>query len=408
MIKVFQSNNRLYMVKLTVGAPVCLLSKLDDLAWLWHVRMGHLKFEAMKALGMKNMGEAMRHTVYILNQVSTRVVKAMTPYEALLSRKPTIEHLTVFGCVGFVKEPKINQEKHDDWSRLMVCFGNEQDTKAYRMYGPTQQKIFECQDVRFDEKHSWEWMENKIQLELGEFIIEISPYIITNEMTQTPAQHSESTFDQENSHRSVQLQNCSGILTGSGIAQSDPTETKPVQPDSTQQQINPFAAQNSSVADRNSPGTTQNSTENLICKSTRTRAIQLRLNDYRIEDGVTSSTSLEYQAIKIVKGLTIQRCEKEQAVYKKYTPKSVLVAGIYVDDLVVTDSNKTKINEFKKQMVEKFEMSDLGKLSYYLGIEVNQMADRIAIKQESYALKILKEANLQSCNTTYCLMQPTD
>ncbi|XP_076940852.1 uncharacterized protein LOC143610193 [Bidens hawaiensis] len=55
MMKVFRTRNRLYTAKLIVGAPVCLLSRLDDPAWLWHARMGHLNFEAMKALGTKNM-----------------------------------------------------------------------------------------------------------------------------------------------------------------------------------------------------------------------------------------------------------------------------------------------------------------------------------------------------------------
>ena len=43
---------------------------------------------------------------------------------------------------------------------------------------------------------------------------------------------------------------------------------------------------------------------------------------------------------------------------------------MYVDDLIVTGARTKNINSFKREMVARFRMSDLGALSYYLGIEV--------------------------------------
>ncbi|KAK9069105.1 hypothetical protein SSX86_013221 [Deinandra increscens subsp. villosa] len=57
-------------------------------------------------------------------------------------------------------------------------------------------------------------------------------------------------------------------------------------------------------------------------------------------------------------------------------------------------------------MSSKFEMSDLGKLTYYLGIEVSQGEGGIRITQESYARKLLKEANMESCNSAHVPMDP--
>lgn len=34
--------NRLYLLEMQLAAPVCLVSKADDVAWLWHDRYGHL------------------------------------------------------------------------------------------------------------------------------------------------------------------------------------------------------------------------------------------------------------------------------------------------------------------------------------------------------------------------------
>lgn len=50
LMQVPRSNNRLYKIKLNVATPACLQVKLDDNAWLWHTRLGHLNFDALKAL----------------------------------------------------------------------------------------------------------------------------------------------------------------------------------------------------------------------------------------------------------------------------------------------------------------------------------------------------------------------
>ncbi|CAA7042013.1 unnamed protein product [Microthlaspi erraticum] len=55
-------------------------------------------------------------------------------------------------------------------------------------------------------------------------------------------------------------------------------------------------------------------------------------------------------------------------------------------------------------MSSKFEMSDLGKLTYYLGIEVNQHQEGITLKQERYANKILEEAGMDECNAVHIPM----
>ncbi|XP_021995765.1 uncharacterized mitochondrial protein AtMg00810-like [Helianthus annuus] len=57
-------------------------------------------------------------------------------------------------------------------------------------------------------------------------------------------------------------------------------------------------------------------------------------------------------------------------------------------------------------MAKNFEMSDLGKLTYYLGIEVSQSKDGIEIKQEAYAKKILTDVGMISCNPTNVPIDP--
>lgn len=79
---------------------------------------------------------------------------------------------------------------------------------------------------------------------------------------------------------------------------------------------------------------------------------------------------------------------------------------MYVDDIIVTGSSEKQIQEFKVRMNTIFDMSDLGKLNYYLGIEVIQEQDSISIKQETYAEKILEEAGMSQCNPAKWPMDP--
>jgi hypothetical protein len=57
LVSALRTGNRLYTVKLGVVAPVCLVSKMNNLAWTWHARFGHLNFRALRDLGRRKMVE---------------------------------------------------------------------------------------------------------------------------------------------------------------------------------------------------------------------------------------------------------------------------------------------------------------------------------------------------------------
>ena len=52
---------------------------------------------------------------------------------------------------------------------------------------------------------------------------------------------------------------------------------------------------------------------------------------------------------------------------------------MYVDDLIVTGACMEDIDSFKRKMVARFRMSDLGALSYSLGIEVRQAKEALML-----------------------------
>nr|GEV51639.1 ribonuclease H-like domain, reverse transcriptase, RNA-dependent DNA polymerase [Tanacetum cinerariifolium] len=107
-----------------------------------------------------------------------------------------------------------------------------------------------------------------------------------------------------------------------------------------------------------------------------------------------------------LKSLDFNKCALEQAIYTKISRDSTIIVGVYIDDLIITGTPKKEIDKFKAQMEEKFKMSDLGLLAYYLGIKVTQAGGNISIKQSAYTNKILKEAGMIDCNETLIPMDP--
>lgn len=101
-----------------------------------------------------------------------------------------------------------------------------------------------------------------------------------------------------------------------------------------------------------------------------------------------------------LENLGFKKCPSEHAVYTCKSGEDKLIVAVYVDDLLVTGNSVDMIERFKKQMNQWFEMTDMGKLSYYLGIEVDQNKGYIELKQTGYAKKIIKKAGLKGCNPT--------
>ena len=95
-------------------------------------------------------------------------------------------------------------------------------------------------------------------------------------------------------------------------------------------------------------------------------------------------------------------------MYTQRDKEDVLIIGVYVDDILVTGTNLASIEVFKNQMSKVFEMSDLGQLTYYLGIEVKQGDGFIELKQTGYAKKLLVQAGLAECNPTKYPMDPKE
>ncbi|GAU38467.1 hypothetical protein TSUD_151900 [Trifolium subterraneum] len=94
-----------------------------------------------------------------------------------------------------------------------------------------------------------------------------------------------------------------------------------------------------------------------------------------------------------------EKCASEHTLFVKYGEKNdILIVSLYVDDLIFTSNNQHMITQFKESMMKRFAMTDLGKMKYFLGIEVHQTKEGIFITQMKFATEILKKFGMENCN----------
>ena len=75
------------------------------------------------------------------------------------------------------------------------------------------------------------------------------------------------------------------------------------------------------------------------------------------------------------------RSLSEPTLYIKLNSNDILIVSLYVDDLLVTGSNHSLIKQFKTQILQEFQMIDLGEMVYFLGMEIKQSQKGIFISQ---------------------------
>ncbi|KAK0597781.1 hypothetical protein LWI29_028530 [Acer saccharum] len=92
-----------------------------------------------------------------------------------------------------------------------------------------------------------------------------------------------------------------------------------------------------------------------------------------------------------------RRSKSEPTLYIKTQSNNILIVSLYVDDLIYTGNNEKMMKEFKEDMMKTFEMTDLGLMHYFLGIEINQEKSGIFVSQKKYTESLLKKFKMSEC-----------
>ncbi|KAL0551748.1 hypothetical protein IC582_010837 [Cucumis melo] len=87
----------------------------------------------------------------------------------------------------------------------------------------------------------------------------------------------------------------------------------------------------------------------------------------------------------------------DKILFINRTSSELIVAHIYVDDIIFGEFPKALVDNFINIMKSDFEMSMVGELSCFLGLQIKQRSEGIFISQEKYAKNVVKKFGLDQC-----------
>jgi hypothetical protein len=86
----------------------------------------------------------------------------------------------------------------------------------------------------------------------------------------------------------------------------------------------------------------------------------------------------------------------DPTLFTKTIAKDLYICQIYVDDIIFGSTNKSFCVEFSRIMIQKFEMSMMGELKYFLGFQIKQLQEGTFIFQTKYIQDILKKFGMKN------------
>jgi Reverse transcriptase (RNA-dependent DNA polymerase) len=81
----------------------------------------------------------------------------------------------------------------------------------------------------------------------------------------------------------------------------------------------------------------------------------------------------------------------DSSMFIKHKHDCTTIILVYVDNIIITGNNNEEINLVKQYLKNEFDIKDLGKLSYFLGIEIAYSNKGLFLSQRKYTLNLLKE-----------------
>nr|GEZ66480.1 putative ribonuclease H-like domain-containing protein [Tanacetum cinerariifolium] len=95
-----------------------------------------------------------------------------------------------------------------------------------------------------------------------------------------------------------------------------------------------------------------------------------------------------------------QRGQIDKTLFIKRVKDDILLVQVYVNDIIFGSTRKEICTEFKKMMHKKFQMSSMGELIFFLGLQVTQKDNEMFISQDKYVDEVLKKFGLSAVKTT--------
>ncbi|RDX75453.1 hypothetical protein CR513_44651, partial [Mucuna pruriens] len=362
-------------------------------------------------------------------------VKNITPEEAWSEMKSSISYFRIFGYIDFVHVLNQKRSKLDDKSTKYMLLSVSEESKAYKLYDHINEKIHITRDVKFQEDATWDWGEAKTsktfdanELNPMEESCQIAEEVIQTSLKDAAA--ITSTIVSNSTSNFPDLSLSGAKVPTEGKARKPPTWMKDyvTSDDLTYEDVINFAM--FSGADlivakgyTQEEGIDYRKIFSLVARLETIRFVvalvatkrwsiyQLDIKSAFLHGKINEDVYLEkppgyifqeceHQVYKLKTALyglkrapralyskleshfvanNFLKCPHEHTLFVKKEGGEILIVCVYVDDLIYIGNHESMSQEFKTMMMNEFAMTDLGKMRYFLGIEVLQGCNGIFI-----------------------------
>ncbi|GJR68782.1 retrovirus-related pol polyprotein from transposon TNT 1-94 [Tanacetum coccineum] len=380
-----------------------------------------------QSLPQKFWCNAVDTSTYILNRILIRAILGKTPYELLKGRKPTLDYFRVFGSKCFILNTKDYLTKFDPKSYEGIFLGYSQNSKAYIILNKHTRKVEESLNVTFDEtpppsktsplvdddldeEEAIKVTEKKnLENDIEDETLEIDEIVNIKESRNHPLENVIGNLNQRTLRS--QAQNQSNFFCF--ISTIKPKNVNEALGDESwivamQEELNQFIAndiwelvpQPRNMTIIGTKWVFRNKLDENGIVSRNKAMILLAYAcalDFKLFQMDVKSAFLNgfiNEEVYMAQPPAFIDIEKPDHVYKlkkalyglNKHPKLDIIFGLTCQDIC---------DEFAKIMHDEFEMSMMGELNFFLGLQIKQMEDGIFFNQSKYIKEMLKKFGLE-------------
>nr|GEY29053.1 reverse transcriptase domain-containing protein [Tanacetum cinerariifolium] len=444
LLKGDRSKN-LYTINLNEMAstsPICLMARTSSTkSWLWHQQLSHLNFDTINDLARNDLVAGLLKFIYHKERLcplydysrytcvhflkskdeAPEVIIKFLKRITVLLQKPDISFLHVFGALCYPKNDREDIGKLGTKGDIGFFIGYLADSYAYRVYNRWTKKIIETMNVSFDELSvmAFEQRSSKPRLQSmtsrhisSGLDLTYAPSTIT---TQQPSEGKldllfEAMYDDYLGGQPSAASRTVPPAQEPQVRQSSTTSTT-IADTAPIQQTHPLLQQISQLLHRMLTSlihmlwsmAIHHPLEKVIGEPSRPVLTRNQLRS----DGDMCMYALSVSTIepKNVKEAMTDPAWKDSMQEELLQFKRL---DVYVDDIIFGSTHPRHIQLFFDLMKSRFEMSMMGEMTFFLGLQANKSPCGIFINQSKYVLEILYQYEMESCDPVGTPMEIKD
>nr|GEY01620.1 uncharacterized mitochondrial protein AtMg00810-like [Tanacetum cinerariifolium] len=364
------------------------------------------RFTWVKCLRSKD--EAPDFIIKFLKMIQVRL---KTPYELLHNKLPDLSFLYVFGALCYPTNDSENLGKLQPKADIEIFIGYASTKRAFRIYNRRTRRIVKTIHVNFVELTA---MASE-QSSLGPALNAITPTTISSGLMFDELLNPPPSVDPQAPKviapiadviPPVQAESTSFPFS-TLVDQDAPSPSKSQTTLETQSSVIPQDVEEDIhdievVHMGNDPLFEPKTYKDALTQSCWIEAMQEELNEFeRLEAlyGLKQAPRAWYDMLSsFLISQDFSKGSVDPTLFIRRNGNDLLLEQIYVDDIIFDASTPELCDLFANLMCLKFKMSMMGKISFFLGLQISQSPRRIFINQSKYALELLKKYGFECCD----------